>query len=249
MTLDRRRFLGLAAAGGAGVVAGPLRPQIEALAAAMRSGDTYGPLGPPDALGIRLPDGFTARLVGTSGESVAGTRFDWHDAPDGGACFAVPFGYGHVYVSNSEVDGPAGGVSAIEFDADGGIRSARSVLSGTSRNCSGGATPWGTWLSCEEVHPTGLVWEVDPNGGAAHVRSAMGAFRHEAAAVDERRRQIFLTEDRADGRLYRFVPDRWPDLAKGRLQAAGVEAGRVTWFDTSADTNPWSRSMAANASA
>ena len=41
-------------------------------------------LGPADALGVRVPAGFEVSLVGRSGESVAGTGYRWHDAPDGG---------------------------------------------------------------------------------------------------------------------------------------------------------------------
>ena len=87
----------------------------------LAAGDDYGPLGPPDALGLRLPAGFTASLVGVSGQSVAGTPHRWHDAPDGGACFSVPNGDGHVYVSNSEVPDGGGGVSAVEFDVEGRV--------------------------------------------------------------------------------------------------------------------------------
>jgi hypothetical protein len=59
----------------------------------------------------------------------------------------------------------------------------------------------------------------------------MGRFKHEAAAVDADRRVVYLTEDEPDGRFYRFVPDRWPDLAKGELQVlcggAGTSGGFV----------------------
>jgi secreted PhoX family phosphatase len=63
------------------------------------------------------------------------------------------------------------------------------------------------------------------------VRPAMGAFRHEAVAVDADRRQLFLTEDHPQGRLYRFVPTRWPDLSSGDLQAASVAKGVLNWVD------------------
>ena len=58
----------------------------------------------------------------------------------------------------------------------------------------------------------------------------MGAFKHEAAAVDPRGRRVYLTEDLKDGLLYRFTPERWPSLDAGLLEAATVAAdGSVSW--------------------
>lgn len=107
---------------------------------------------------------------------------------------------------------------------------ARRVLGGTSRNCSGGPAPWGTWLSCEE-HPAGRVWECDPTGARrAVVRPALGSFQHEAVCVDPVGERLYLTEDHPGGCLYRFTPDHYPDLSSGRLEVAVVgTGGRVTW--------------------
>ena len=78
-----------------------------------------------------------------------------------------------------------------------------------------------------------MVWECDPAGRlAAQARPALGVFAHEAAAVDPIGGRLYLTEDRPDGRFYRFTPARFPDLTRGLLEVAVVApSGRVRWTE------------------
>lgn len=238
MAVTRRTLL-RAALSGTGLAlaapfARPLRLGAE-LAAAVPA------LGPADANGLRLLPGYTSRIIARAGQPpLPGGAFTWVASPDGGAVFPMSDG-GWVYVANSELPGGQGGAAALRFDARGDVIDAYPVLTGTSINCGGGATPWGTWLSGEEF-PLGQVWECDPFGREPGIaRPALGVFMHEAVAVDPLGRRIYLTEDAPTGRFYRFTPaDVLPsgayDLSAGVLEVAQVRegddavTGPVTWL-------------------
>ncbi|MEM6319769.1 MAG: alkaline phosphatase PhoX [Bacteroidota bacterium] len=110
-------------------------------------------------------------------------------------------------------------------------------LGGTLRNCAGGPTPWGSWLSCEEIvipannkyeNGHGYNFEVPASETIGmvepHPLKDMGQFNHEAVCVDPRTGIVYQTEDRDDSLIYRFVPHTPGDLAKGgKLQALGLK--------------------------
>jgi hypothetical protein len=104
----------------------PAPPALRSLIA------NVGPLGAPDANGLRLPPGFTSRVIARTGERVAGTSYSWHLLPDGGATFATEDG-GWIYTSNSEMV-LVGGVGAVRFAADGRIVGAYRILDRTRRS-------------------------------------------------------------------------------------------------------------------
>jgi len=105
-----------------------------------------------------------------------------------------------------------------------------SAFGRTSRNCSGGVTPWGTILTSEEVSSTfddinndGYLdygWQVEIDPVAKQVidkRWALGRFAHENAVVHDNWRTVYQGADNSTGYLYKFVADLPADLSSGKL--------------------------------
>src|SRR6185369_2051247 len=118
---------------------------------------------------------------------------------------------------------------------------------------AGGATPWNSWISCEETvlgtakvknsegvyeggfeKGHGYCFEVPASANEAVAPvplKAMGRFVHEAVAIDTETGIVYLTEDLPSAGFYRFIPTQPGRLvAGGRLQMLAIR--NRTNFDT-----------------
>src|SRR5687767_1150840 len=89
-SLTRRSLLRTTALATGALALGPAFWKRAVASAATVTDGPYGPLGPPDANGLRLPAGFKSRVVARGNEAVAGTGYRFPVQPDGQATFATP---------------------------------------------------------------------------------------------------------------------------------------------------------------
>ena len=168
---------------------------------------------------------------------------------------------GYVPIANSSSNGyvsinqelVTGGVAVLDvnFNALTGLWqvSASEAINfasvgGTSANCSGTVTSWGTVITCEEVVLTtdfnsdgyndrGWALEVDPANKKVLSRLfSLGCFKHENAVIHQNDRTLYQGADSNPGYLFKFVADQAQNLQSGTLYVyKGSKNGSGSWIE------------------
>jgi secreted PhoX family phosphatase len=236
----------------------------------------YGQLFADEKKMLKLPKGFTYKIISRQGDKMSDGLLT-PGLPDGMATFAGENGKvivvrNHELISSdfgaagktnevlpdipkekiydlgsSKVRCKGGTTTFVYDEVTGEIESSWLSLAGTIRNCAGGRTPWGSWVSCEETFvgksknlkkQHGYNFEVpatmSPSLADPIPLKAMGRFNHEAICVDPKTGIVYQTEDRNDSCIYRFIPQEKGNLkAGGRLQALVIKSSQTK------DTRNW----------
>jgi secreted PhoX family phosphatase len=277
MTISRRQVLAGGTAGVGLTVAGTLPSLTEPAAAAAKHESSrpssWRPFPPlqDDPNGIlALPAGFSYTIVTREGVSdlsagqgktpafhdgtgvvAAGhnrlTLIQNHEMTPNMSTFGVPHIAGTVYDPGAA---NAGGCTVITTDGNGRRTAEWVGISGTVRNCAGGVTPWGTWLTCEETFiKAGTAWSAagqtgtyEKNHGYAFEVSqtdskhqlpkpikAFGRYEHEALAVEPNLKHVYLSEDASgpNGLFYRWTAPDGVRLRLGLANTLSDTAGKL----------------------
>ena len=276
-TIDRRTFLrrsAVAAAATVGASAGPFsgflaRSAMAAPKSAANNGG-YGPLGPVEDLRdgevrLWLPSDFKYRSFGLRNTPLTEETTITPGRHDGMAAF----GWGDKVrlVRNHEQTQPnpvgafgdtseaydtraPGGTTTLEISPRAEEVESWVSLNGTTFNCAGGKSPWGSWITCEEtpngvdqqrsfligpgdpddlsyLEKHGYLFEVPASRGPGELEEGVpirmaGRFAHEAAAVDPRSGIVYMTEDdfAYASGFFRYIPPNNPFRDK-RIEDGG----------------------------
>jgi len=104
-----------------------------------------------------------------------------------------------------------------------------------------GSAPTRSLAHYERAHGYAFEVPADADGPVPpRPLTAMGRFYHEAAAVDPRTGIVYLTEDRHDGLVYRYLPNRPGQLdAGGILQALAIRGESARDTGNGLDARPF----------